>query len=73
MYLSIPIISFDINYNRETTENKAYSYFKNSADLIKALENINLENLAISKIEAFMIAERRYKWEYITNKYFKTF
>ncbi len=73
MYLSIPIISFDINYNRETTENKAYSYFKNSTELVETLKNIDKTNLITSKNALFIVAERRYQWENITDKYLKKF
>ncbi len=71
MYLSIPIIAFDINYNRETTENKAYSYFKDSENLVQILNDINVEELIESRNQVFNIAKSRYTWKIITDKYYQ--
>ena len=44
MYLGLPIMTFDISYNRETTSHKAF-YFRNSEDLILLLNNTGKSQL----------------------------
>jgi len=68
MYLGLPILSFDIIYNRVTTENQAF-YFKSVNELyllIKNLEALNLDQMA-TRLEA--VANRRYLWSVIAKKY----
>lgn len=68
MYLGLPIISFGINYNIETTENKAL-YFNTREELIKVL--INLENVHLKAIADKMvkIAIKKYSWSIIAEQY----
>lgn len=70
MYLGLPIIAYDVNFNRETTEDKAL-YFS-SADELRILcgklNKIELKRLAASMKE---IALRRYTWDRISNCYSK--
>ncbi len=68
MYLGLPILSFDIIYNRVTTENQAF-YFKTINELhllVKNLEALNLDRMA-KRLEA--VANRRYLWSVIAKKY----
>lgn len=58
-----PIIAFDVIYNRETTENKAY-YFKSSGQLVELV--LQKEKNGESMKE---IAKRRYTWEHIAKQY----
>ena len=67
MYLGLPIVAFDVIYNRATTEEKAF-YFKDTAELknvVKNRENQYLEVAAKMK----ETADRRYRWEIISKKY----
>ena len=67
MYLGLPIVAFDVVYTRATTEGKAL-YFKDSATLQNVV--INKENEfedVASKMKD--IAERRYRWKIISEKY----
>lgn len=70
MSLGLCCIVFDVDYNVETTENKAI-YFKNSADLKMAVGNFLSKNMAIDKLKEDMkeIARRRYTWKEIVNQY----
>jgi glycosyltransferase involved in cell wall biosynthesis len=72
MYLGIPIIAFDVNYNRETTNNKAM-YFKNSEDLIAKICNIKEIELENMKKDLKEYAHLNYTWEIITKKYCNLF
>lgn len=63
MFFGMPILAFNVVYNRETTENKAY-YFKNVDELMKLLECRNLDGTPMLEI-----ANRRYLWETISKQY----
>lgn len=74
MNLGLFIIAFDVNYNRETTENKAL-YFIDKLSLINHLQSFmsNTIDCEIVKSDMIEIAKRRYFWEIITNKYARCF
>ena len=63
MFFGKPILTYDVVYNRETTENKAY-YFKSKEQLIELLhrKNKNGDNMR-------EIAERRYVWKLVAKQY----
>lgn len=67
MHFAKPVIAFDCDYNRATTEDKA-AYFKNADELISALEDVSQYDVqnARSMLE---IAQRRYTWEIVANQY----
>ncbi len=70
MSLSLPIFSYEVAYNLETTKNQAY-YFNNSAQLIcllDSVENTELFNLG-SKMKS--IAEQNYVWHKIAFQYYE--
>ncbi len=68
MYLGLPILSLDVIYNRVTTEHKAI-YFANKEALIYQLENLNPVQLYNKALTMKSIADRRYCWNVIANKY----
>lgn len=72
MFLGLPVIAFDVNYNRATTFNEAL-YFKNTKDLSKLLNSI--ESSLLNKISLKMkeIADENYTWELISEQYSKLF
>jgi len=72
MYLGLPIIAYDVPYNRETTNNKA-DYFSDSEDLLITLLSINNDYLISNAASMKIIAEERYKWKLITEKYESTY
>lgn len=63
MFFGIPIVAYDVVYNRETTENKAY-YF-NSVNTL--LETVNRRDLDGS--DMLEIANRRYRWQVVAQQY----
>lgn len=63
MFFGIPIVSFDVVFNRATTKDSAY-YFKDSDSL---LEIINQKELDGSKMKE--IAEKNYTWKTISAQY----
>lgn len=68
MYLGLPIITFDVSYNRTTTENKA-RYFKTADELKTIVNETSIENLKLNAGLMKRIAERRYTWSLIATKY----
>jgi len=74
MYLQLPILAFDVSYNRATTEDKAY-YFQNPNELTDLLENVvsNKINLEECAQKMHHIAKQNYLWEKIANHYAETF
>ena len=72
MWLGLPIIAYDINYNIETTENKG-RYFSNKIDLINQLKSLNKTEISIMGVEMKNIAKERYTWSGISEKYARLF
>ncbi len=68
MYLGLPIISFDVSYNRTTTESKAL-YFKNREELKSIIQSSTFVQLKALGENMKSIADRRYTWKIIANKY----
>lgn len=68
MSLALPIIAFDCNFNRETTENSAI-YFNNSENLIALLKNLDLSSLPTIATKMKEIASRRYTWNIVSTQY----
>jgi len=66
MNLGLPILAFDVCYNRETTENCA-EYFSNETELNEIIRTRidNIDNAA-SMLE---IAQRRFRWDIISSQY----
>ena len=44
MYLGLPVVSFNVSYNKTTTENKAL-YFSNELELTKIIQNLTKKDL----------------------------
>jgi len=72
MYLGLPVISYNVSYNKTTTESKAI-YFDTTEDLVAILEKMNPEVAHQLKLTMKSIANRRYTWELIAKKYKQLF
>jgi glycosyltransferase involved in cell wall biosynthesis len=68
MYLELPIIAFNVSYNKTTTENKAI-YFSTSKELVAQLKIVSETEMGKLRKEMKEIALRRYTWEKISNQY----
>lgn len=68
MYLRLPVLAFGVSYNRVTTENKAL-YFSNLEELTTQLEQLNIAKLPQLGQVMGQIAQRRYTWRTIADKY----
>lgn len=72
MFIGLPIIAYDVNYNRATTENKAV-YFKDAMALSEILKTIDRSQLEVIRKDMKEVADRRYRWKIISNKYKELF
>jgi glycosyltransferase involved in cell wall biosynthesis len=72
MYLGLPIMAFDVSYNRVTTEDQA-QYFSDSDSLQKLILSSSFRTLHESASKMKAIALRRYTWEVVAAKYKELF
>jgi glycosyltransferase involved in cell wall biosynthesis len=70
MNYNIPIICFDVETNRETTEHKSF-YYINSKDLKLLISSLSIEERLELKEKLFKIAKNKYTWKNIARKYQK--
>lgn len=63
MFFGMPILAFDVVYNRETTEGKA-AYFADDNSLVDSLRNELPDGTLMQEI-----AQRRYTWRHISEQY----
>lgn len=68
MYLNLPVVSFDVIYNRVTTNNKAL-FFHDLKDLITLIANIDKQPLNAIARDMKEYAMRMYTWETVSEKY----
>ncbi|OQX82123.1 MAG: glycosyl transferase [Bacteroidetes bacterium 4484_276] len=68
MSLGLPVIAYRVSYNRTTTDDKA-SYFKDHNDLKEIIKNITIPELKEIGENMKSIAQRRYTWAHISEKY----
>ena len=68
MYLGLPVLSFNVSYNRTTTEGSAL-YFNHSEELNFLLNTISPAALKQVGKKMKEIANRRYRWDLIARKY----
>jgi glycosyltransferase involved in cell wall biosynthesis len=68
MYLHLPVIAFDVMYNRTTTQDSA-KYFKNWSELLQLLEHTTDPELQANADVMKQIADSRYTWKVIADKY----
>lgn len=72
MNLGLPVICFDVETNRYTTENRS-GYFKNSEELSTLLSTLTDAQLKINAENMSQIAKNKYSWSIITKKYAQLF
>lgn len=72
MSLALPIIAFDCEFNRETTENSA-RYFRNAESLRVQLNSLNVRELIVLGTRMKEIADRRYTWKIVASQYSNLF
>lgn len=69
MHFGKPVLAFDCEYNRITTEEKAL-YFGDSKELHRLIESMSEDVLEKVGLDMLEIANRRYTWHIVAEKYF---
>lgn len=72
MSFGLPIFSYDVQTNRETTKNKAF-FYKNVTELKVLIEKASSDELQKNGIEIRAIADTEYKWDFICQQYSNLF
>ena len=72
MYLELPIIAYGVNYNKETTQNKAI-YFNDELELTELLVNLREEELVLVATDMRAISQNKYTWDSISEQYASLF
>ncbi|MGM9842113.1 MAG: DUF1972 domain-containing protein, partial [Candidatus Limisoma sp.] len=67
MFFGIPILAFDVVYNRETTDGKAW-YFAGTESLVAELSRASDERAAMGA-QMLSLARERYTWHSIVKQY----
>jgi glycosyltransferase involved in cell wall biosynthesis len=68
MYLGLPVMAFDVSYNRTTTEQKA-RYFRDANSLLEQIQQVRMTDWKSNGGMMKEIANRRYTWPVIAGKY----
>jgi len=68
MYLQLPIIAYNVSFNRKTMEGKGL-FFKDKDELVHNLKNLDDTKLKSIKDALKEVADRRYTWNIISDKY----
>ena len=68
MYLKLPVLAFDVGYNRATTRNQAV-FFKDEKDLISKVSGLNAHKKEEIAGMMYAIASEQYVWQQIATQY----
>ena len=70
MHLELPILAFDVHYNRFTTDDKAL-YFNSSEGIVNMLNDggLNVKRLKSIALDMKSIAMEKYTWKGISKRY----
>lgn len=68
MHLGLPIMAYDVDYNRETTNNQAL-YFSDTVGLKSIIENLSPEQKYKVGTEMAAYAHEHYRWDVVSQAY----
>ena len=68
MYQGLPVLAYDVIFNRATTHNKAL-YFRNADELLSQLRNIDQDQLRKMSDTMLEISRDHYTWSIICDDY----
>ncbi|HMW54787.1 MAG TPA: DUF1972 domain-containing protein [Accumulibacter sp.] len=69
MHFGIPVLAYDCNFNRKTTEEQAI-YFKDAKELALAISAPNCDAFIETGLKMKAIAQQRYTWPVVASQYF---
>jgi glycosyltransferase involved in cell wall biosynthesis len=70
MHFGKPVLAFDCNFNRCTTEDKA-DFFNTAQQLIHFMQSVNFTDAERVGRDMLDIAKRRYTWHIVAQQYFE--
>ncbi|MEM7040473.1 MAG: glycosyltransferase, partial [Bacteroidota bacterium] len=68
MYLGLPVLAYDVSFNRATTDNQAF-FFQNAAELATLLKDLRLNDYHTCAKAMGRIADERYTWRRVAEMY----
>lgn len=68
MYLGLPVLAFDVSYNRTTTEQKA-AYFRDAGDVVELIQQMRVADWQKNGLAMQEVARRRYSWSQVAHRY----
>lgn len=68
MYLGLPVVAFEVSYNRTTTDGLAF-YFRNAEDIVKLVMETRIMQFKKNGEQMKEVAMHRYTWKIIADKY----
>ena len=68
MWAKLPVLAFDVTFNRYTTHNQAF-YFKDSQDLADLSRSITNDSFKRCAESLFQVANEFYRWKHIQSCY----
>lgn len=72
MHCEVPILAFDVVYNRETTGHQAH-YWGSAEELAHALQNTQADALSANAAAMKQLAHQHYCWQTIARRYESTY
>ena len=69
MHFGKPVLAYDCNFNRCTTEEQAL-FFKNSEELQQLIKTMDVADANRMGGQLLEIAQRRYTWRIVAEQYF---
>lgn len=69
MHFGKPVLAFDCDFNRCTTEGKAL-FFNTSEELVHLVKTMDIAKAEMIGRDMIEVAERRYTWHIVANQYF---
>lgn len=72
MWLGLPVIAYDVPFNRCVTENAAL-YFSTREGLVQIVKTLDKECLCQNAARMLQIAKRRFTWDRVVTEYEKLF
>lgn len=69
MHFGLPVLAFDSDFNRATTEGRAW-YFRDADEVVRQIGALNSATMRENGLAMLEIAQRRYTWDAVAKQYF---
>lgn len=68
MYLQLPVVAYDVGFNRSTMDSGGY-YFRSTEELVSKLQGLQETELASVRTLLKQTADKKYLWHHIAQRY----